>query len=190
MTKRSLKNWNRILTAPLVVAAALVVFVEDVLWARLNQLLAWTGKLPVLRVIERLISTLPPYAALPLFLVPVVTLLPFKLGALWLIAHGHAIAGVQVFILAKVVGTALAARIFMLTRPALMSLAWFARGFNWLMALRVRIYHALHQLPVYQRTRAFIARVRSFITRSRGGGSTGYLKRRWQALRRLRRKST
>ncbi|MEO7403197.1 MAG: hypothetical protein ABIU95_05960 [Burkholderiales bacterium] len=118
---------KRFLTPPLVILAALWMFLEEVLWVQLSRLLAGFGRLPLIAAIERGISCLPAYAALPFFLVPIAALIPFKLFALWLIANGHAIAGIQIFILARVVGTALAARLFVLTRPALMSKAWFAR---------------------------------------------------------------
>jgi hypothetical protein len=81
----------------------------------------------VLRQIERWIAGLPPYGALALFLVPSATLLPIKLLALWLIGQGHAGLGLSVIIAAKVAGTAILARLFALTQPALMRLAWFAR---------------------------------------------------------------
>jgi hypothetical protein len=89
--------------------------------------MARIGDLPVFRQIEALIKRLPPYAALALFLLPTLMLLPIKLLALWLISVGRAKLGLLVIVLAKVVGTAILARLFALTQPALMQLAWFAR---------------------------------------------------------------
>ncbi|OYU98477.1 MAG: hypothetical protein CFE45_16355, partial [Burkholderiales bacterium PBB5] len=56
-------------------------------------------------------------------------LLPVKLLALWLLGRGHALLGLVVIVLAKLLGTAVVARLFALTRPALMGLPWFARGY-------------------------------------------------------------
>ena len=53
-----------------------------------------------------------------------------KLAALWLISIGQAALGLGLIVLAKLVGTALLARLFQLTQPALMQLAWFARGYG------------------------------------------------------------
>ncbi len=50
-----------------------------------------------------------------------------KIAALWLIGIGRAGLGLLLVVAAKVVGTALLARLFHLTQPALMQLAWFAR---------------------------------------------------------------
>ena len=53
-------------------------------------------------------------------------LLPLKFVALVLIARGQLILASLLFIAAKVVATALIARLFELTQPALMQIGWFA----------------------------------------------------------------
>ncbi|MEY2654855.1 MAG: hypothetical protein RLZZ524_1883, partial [Pseudomonadota bacterium] len=106
---------------------ALVILFEEWGWAPLQRAMAWIGALPVLRQVERWIAGLPPYGALALFVAPSAALLPIKLLALWLIGQGHAGLGLGVIIAAKLAGTAILARLFALTQPALMRLAWFAR---------------------------------------------------------------
>ncbi|MBA3057921.1 MAG: hypothetical protein KJ614_15210 [Gammaproteobacteria bacterium] len=106
---------------------ALLILFEEWGWEPLQRALAWVGRLPGLRWLERRIQALPPYAALTLFLLPTVLLLPVKLLAVWFIGQGQVLSGTLVILLAKLVGTALVARLFRLTQPALMQLAWFAR---------------------------------------------------------------
>ena len=106
---------------------ALVILFEEWGWDALQALAERFGRLPPLAWLERRVARLPPYAALALFAVPALALLPVKVGALWLIARGHALSGLVVIVVAKLAGTALLARLFALTRPALMRLAWFAR---------------------------------------------------------------
>jgi hypothetical protein len=106
---------------------ALVILFEEWGWEPLQRLLARIGAWPGLRWVERAVRRLPPYAALALFGLPTLMLLPVKLGALWLIGNGQVVAGTIVIVGAKVVGTAIVARLFTLTQPALMRLAWFAR---------------------------------------------------------------
>jgi hypothetical protein len=72
---------------------------------------------------------LPPWAAVAVFALPALALLPVKLLALFLIGRHHAFMGLCVLIAAKLVGTALLARLFTLTQPALMRLAWFAHWY-------------------------------------------------------------
>ena len=111
------------------VVIALLILFEEWGWEPLHQALMRLGRLPVMRQAEAFIARLPSYAALAIFLVPTLLLLPVKLAALWFIARGHALAGAVVIILAKIVGTAVVARLFTLTRPALMRLPWFARAY-------------------------------------------------------------
>ena len=118
--KRILKG---ILFAPL----ALFLLFEEWGWEPLAAGFAALGRLPVWRQIERLIIRLPPWAALLAFGIPVLLLIPVKLLALLLLSKGHLGAGLGLVISAKIAGTALAARLFQLTEPALMQLGWFAR---------------------------------------------------------------
>ena len=122
---------------------ALLILFEEWGWEPLQRALAWVGRLPGLRWLETRICALPPYAALALFLLPTAMLLPVKLLALWLIGQGKVWAGTLVILGAKLVGTAIVARLFALTQPALMQLAWFARLFarwvSWKEALLAQV---------------------------------------------------
>ncbi|HET9645537.1 MAG TPA: hypothetical protein VFP68_19745 [Burkholderiaceae bacterium] len=109
---------------------ALLILFEEWGWEPLARQLAKLGRLPFFAWLERRISSLPPYAALVVFFVPAVALLPVKVAALWLIGHGQAMLGLVVIVLAKLIGTAVVARLFILTRDSLMQLAWFERGYR------------------------------------------------------------
>lgn len=110
---------------------ALIILFEEWGWVPLQQLLARIGRWPGLRWIERWVRNLPPWAAVALFALPTLALLPVKLVALWAMGHGHVVLGMLVIVLAKGVGTAVVARLFTLTQPALMQLRWFAWIYTW-----------------------------------------------------------
>jgi hypothetical protein len=57
-------------------------------------------------------------------------LLPLKFLAVFLIAKGQLVLAGLLFAAAKVGATALVARLFVLTRPALMQIGWFAWGYD------------------------------------------------------------
>ncbi len=114
------------LKAPLRLALALVILFEEWGWEPLQRLMARLARLPLLRQLEALVARLPPRAALVTFLVPGLALVPVKIAALWLIARGNPLLGVLMVVFAKVAGTAVMARLFALTQPALMRLPWFA----------------------------------------------------------------
>lgn len=122
MLKRLLR---RLLLAPV----ALVLLFEEWGWAPLAALFARLARLPLWAWLERKITRLPPYGALLVFGVPMLALLPVKLLALYLFGLGKAKSGLVVLMAAKLVGTAVMARLFQLTQPALMQLAWFARWY-------------------------------------------------------------
>ena len=108
---------------------ALVLLFEEWGWEPLAALLARLARLPLWAWLERRIAALPPWGALAMFAVPALALLPVKLLALFLLGRGHAFAGLVVLVGAKLLGTAVLARLFTLTQPALMRLAWFARWY-------------------------------------------------------------
>lgn len=124
-------------------ALALLILFEEWGWEPLQRAMAALGRLPVLRQIEAVVARLPPQAALAVLLLPSLLLVPVKLGALWLIAHEQRLLGLAVILAAKLVGTALVARLFTLTRPALMRMPWFAslyaRWTAWKDALLARV---------------------------------------------------
>lgn len=153
-----LRGLKRLRNAFLVLLAAFVIFVEEWLWFHLAALMARIGRLPVLRWIEARVAALPPYAAMTVFLFPALVLLPFKFAALWLIATGRALTGVILIIAAKGLSTALVARIFMLVRPQLLTLGWFARLHDWYLGFRDRVMARLHGLAAWRLARRVIAR--------------------------------
>ena len=136
------------------------LIVEEWLWDAMLAFTSWMGKLPPIRWVEQFIARLPPYLALLAFLVPALFLLPFKLAAFWLIAQGHGAYGLWVFIIAKIVGTALLARIFALTRHALLTIAWFARAYHAVLGWKATLYRRVRLLPAWRRARALMLAAR------------------------------
>jgi hypothetical protein len=150
---------------------ALVIVFEEWGWRPLAALLAQLARLKPLAALEARIVRLPPYAALVVFAAPSILILPLKLVALWLIAAGHAVSATLLFLGAKVVGTALVARIFQLTQPALMQLGWFARAYHtfmpwkesltaWVRSSAVWRYGRLVKRNLKQQLHAALLRVR------------------------------
>ena len=102
-------------------------------WRPLADLLGRLARWRPWAQVETAIARLPPYAALFVFVVPSALLLPLKFLALFLIAQGQFVLAALLFAGAKVVATALVARIFMLTQPALMQIGWFAWAYDTIM---------------------------------------------------------
>jgi hypothetical protein len=103
-----------------------VLLFEEWGWNPLAAQVAKLARLPLWARLEHRLRTMPPWGAVLVFLVPVLLLLPVKLLALLLFGNGHYASGVALLAGAKLVGTAMVARIFQLVQPALMHLPWFA----------------------------------------------------------------
>ena len=173
---RRLHRW---LFAPLVYLAALLLLLEDWLWdlgaALMRRLTAW----PPLARLEASICRLGPYAALVLMVLPAVLLFPVKLLALWALANGHALLGLAVIVLAKVVGAAAVARLYLLTRPVLLTIVWFARLLGWFLDLKQRWIARLRATAASRRVQALTERLRCWRQRARRSprGWTGRFRR-------------
>jgi hypothetical protein len=140
-------------------AVALVILFEEWGWEPLQRLLHRIVALLHLQKLEAWLRTLPPYAAMVALALPSLMLLPAKLAAFALLARGQIFWGSMVFIAAKLIGTAVIARIFSIVQPSLMQLGWFARIYTawkrWKDALLARI----RATPAWQRAKAFKARL-------------------------------
>jgi hypothetical protein len=127
---RALRLFGRVARGLLQALLAVLIVFEEWGWKPLAAALASLGRLKPFAWIEGHIQRLPPYAALAVFLVPSALLLPLKLLALYLITAGYKLAAGSLFIGAKVVGTAIVARLFQLTQGQLMRIGWFKRIYD------------------------------------------------------------
>jgi hypothetical protein len=156
---------RRGMRAVLLALAALVIFVEEWGWRPLVGCIAWIARWPPLARFEALIRRAPPAVALALFVVPAVLLFPVKLAALWLIHEGRATLGLAVILAAKVLGTALVGRLFVLTEPQLMHYAWFARALGWWRATKQRVKAAVRRSAAWRLAQGLRRRVKVVLRR-------------------------
>ena len=151
---------KKILRDVLIAPVLLVLLFEEWGWEPLARAFARLTRLPLWARLEGGIKDLPPWAALLAFGLPVVALIPIKLMAFYLFAQGHSAAGLALVIAAKVTGTAVAARLFQLTEPALMRLGWFARIYIPWKAWKDRVLTQVRQSALWRTVRKFKAQIR------------------------------
>jgi len=152
------RSLTSVLTVPL---AVLVMLFEEYLWGWLRRLMARLGQLASIARIEALIVALPPKAAAFVFLLPVLLILPVKLAAVWAIATGHFLFGLVVLISAKLVATALFARLYTLCRPALMTFGWFVWVHDVVLRAKNWAHARLESWPAWRQAKAMIATLRA-----------------------------
>ena len=120
---------KRILRALTFGVLALILLFEEWGWEPLARLFGRLARLPLWARVEALITRLPRWGALLIFAVPWALLLPLKFLALFLFAHSQKALGISLLLGAKLVGTAIVARLFQLTQPALMRFPIFAKWY-------------------------------------------------------------
>lgn len=142
------------------VVLALIVLFEEWGWRPLADALAKLARWRLWARAEALVAALPPYLALCVFALPTALLFPLKLLALFLVAKGQAVAAGALFVAAKVVGTALVARIFQLTQPALMRIPWFAWAYARFVPWKEAVFAAIRQTWAWRYGRILKVRVK------------------------------
>lgn len=154
MLRDVLKAAWRAVRGVLLALAAVVIFIEEWGWRPLTALAARLAQWPPLARLEAWIAALPPRWALLMFLVPAVLLFPVKLLALWFIHQGRTALGVGVIVAAKLLGTALVGRLFILTEAQLTQYAWFARALAWWRSTKERVQAAVRRSHGWRAARA------------------------------------
>jgi len=151
---KTLMQWAwRVVRGVLLALAAVVFAIEEWGWRPLSALAARLGRWAPIARLEQRIREASPAVALALFLLPALLLFPIKLVALWLISLGRTYFGISVILLAKLLGTALLGRLFILTEPQLLRYRWFARTLEWWRKTKRRVRAALERWPAWQAMR-------------------------------------
>jgi hypothetical protein len=171
----------RRITRPLLILLAIVFLIEAWLWRHLEPvvegIVAWLPLRAVKARLAGIIRKLPPAATLVVFVVPIAALFPLKVLGLWLLAHKYWIAAGGVLVFAKLVGVAVTAFVFEVTRPKLLQLRWF----RWLYERVLKGLDWAHRLvaPVRRRVRRLLR-----ILRAKQAGRA--LRLLWRIRRRMR----
>lgn len=168
MLRLTVRPLWRLLRGLLLVLAAAVLFIEEWGWRPLTAFVGRLAQWPPLARAEARVRNAPPRVALLLFLLPAVALFPIKVLALWVIHRGHALLGITVIVVAKLLGTAIVGRLFILTESQLMRFAWFARALGWWRTTKLRVMDALRRSAAWRGARRLKTRWRVWRRRFRG----------------------
>jgi hypothetical protein len=140
---------------------ALLLLFEEWGWEPLAALVRRMSRLPVWAWCERKIAKLSPWEALLVLVIPAVALFPIKLAALYFIRHGQLVIGMSVLIGAKLLGTALVARLFQLTEPALMQFGWFAKWYPRWKVWKDQLMDSVRASALWQIVKRFKSRTKA-----------------------------
>ncbi len=143
----------------LFVVAAIYIAVDELFAFITRPIAAWLERLAIARRLRLWITSLPPYPALALFLVPLIILEPVKPVAAYLAAAGHFYAGATLFVGGELLKLVMVERLFLLNKRKLLSIAAFAWCYRYISALR----SWLEETVVFRTTRRFVRRVESLM---------------------------
>lgn len=117
---------KRILKPLTYILAAIYFLVDAVFMTVARPISRWLERHLVFERLRTWIRSLPPYASLALFSVPVIILEPVKPVAAYLAATGQVVSGAVTFIVGELLKLVLVERLFHLTRDKLMKISAFA----------------------------------------------------------------
>lgn len=145
----------RRLLQPFWVLLAVIFLIEAWLWDHLEPIVERIVAAIPLRAFKQWLSdrvdALSPAMTLIVFAVPVIPLFPLKLLGLWLLGNGYWLSAAVVIVAGKFLGLGVTAFIFDVTRDKLLQMAWFRKGYEFIMAMRAKA-SAIVQ-PIKQRIR-------------------------------------
>lgn len=155
--KHPLKRALELLLVPL---AAAIVFVEQVLIGMLNTITAALARWAPIAAVETWLKKQPPWIALCAFVMPSILILPIKFSAIFFAAHHRFFLAIAAVVVGKMLATAIVARLYVVLRPTLMTIGWFARVDTWFFYWRDQAYAFVRSLPAWQKVKAATERAR------------------------------
>jgi hypothetical protein len=93
--------------------------------------------------IQRFLKRLGPYQSLSILAVPLAIVEPLKLIALFVLGGGHFVAGALVMICAYAGSLFITERLFVVLKPKLLSMPWFAVTWQWFVTARSKLIYWL-----------------------------------------------
>ena len=127
-----------------------VIILEEAFWSLFEAVSGFFARFKLIRKLEDFVAARSPAICLALFLIPILMMLPFKFAGVWLIARGHTLQGLFVFVLAKATGTFLAARLLAITKNKLMTIRWFAYCFDKFISWKDGVKNYIHATASYK----------------------------------------
>jgi hypothetical protein len=88
------------------------------------------------QLLRRQIERLPPYPALLILVVPLAVVEPLKLATIFIAGEGHWITGGVVMLFAYAISLFVVEWLFVVVKPKLLTLPWFARAWAWFVEVR------------------------------------------------------
>jgi hypothetical protein len=163
---------KRLLKPVTYILAAIYFLVDAVFMAVAAPISRWLERNFEFKRLRAWIRSLPPYASLALFSVPVIILEPIKPVAAYLAATGQVLSGAVTFIIGELLKLVLVERLFHLTRDKLMRIPAFAWAYGKFAEMRAW----LQATEAWRVVRAVSRAAREYVVRARARLVGGFSK--------------
>ena len=157
---------RRILRIAAEVVVAIYVIVDSAVSFLLRPVMRFLSSLRVIQRLERSIDAMPPYVILVIMLVPFVIAELAKVFALFWMSKGHMRSGMTIFIGAYIVSIFVCERILHAGKRKLMTIAWFAWCYNWVMAFRDYLFGWFRGTFIWRKSVQLRVQAQLLLTRS------------------------
>ena len=165
MSDENLSLFRRVLRVAAEIVVALYVVADSVVSFLLRPAMRFLSGLRVIQRLERAIDALPPYVILVVMLVPFIIAELAKVFAVFWMSEGHFRSGMTIFISAYIVSIFVCERILHAGKRKLMTIAWFAWCYNWVMAFRDYLFAWFRGTLVWRKSVQLRAKTRIFLAR-------------------------
>ena len=159
MSERTPNLLQRALRLPVEIVVAVYVVMDAIVSLLFRPLIRFLSSLRIVQRIEAGIDSLPPYVILVLMVVPFIFAEFTKVFGLFWMSRGHVRTGMTIFIGAYIVSIFVCERILHAGKRKLMTIAWFAVIYNWIMSIRDHVFGWFRRTWIWQAAIALRQRV-------------------------------
>lgn len=166
-SRRFAYRLRRAARLPVEIVVAAFLLIDSLIAPLFGPIMRALSRLRIIQRLEAMIARLPAYVILVLLVVPFALAELAKAYAVILMAQDHLVTGVAIFIGAYIVSILVCERIFHAGRAPLMTIGWFQRGFDWIMALKARVFTFIRATAAWRAAQDLRARAADMVRRLR-----------------------
>ena len=158
---------RRIISYPILFLAAITLIVEEAIWDKISSVMAKIARLKFFQIIEAWVAKQNRYIILGLFVVPCAMSFSIKLIGFFLIASGHFVDGVSIIVFAEILGTSIMVRLFMITKPKLLTFQAFNYVYVKVNILKDWAKNFITQSEAWQHIKSVIGQVKTLMRKQK-----------------------
>lgn len=130
--------------------AAIFLYFQEWFWNAAKPIIEKISVYKIIQVVEDWVKKLNPACSLLLFVFPAAVVQIAEIWGLKISASGSPFLGTSVYLLAKIFGFMAISRIYYVTKPKTMQIAWFKAFIDWFLKIKGIVYAKLEEVGVWK----------------------------------------